>query len=78
MELTAPWEEGCDEAHERMKLKYQDIVMERRERLVDMDVSIEVGCRGFFLGREQNEPRVGYGIKGIKLGHHCLPTNWGM
>lgn len=30
--LTVPWEEGCDEAHERKRPKYQDLVQDSRER----------------------------------------------
>lgn len=48
VELTVPWEEGCDEAHERKSLKYQDLIMECREKGWQAWLfPMEVGCRGF-------------------------------
>ncbi|KAL1279298.1 hypothetical protein QQF64_025971 [Cirrhinus molitorella] len=44
VELTVPWEEGVEEAHERKKNKYFDLAAEASQ------ISIfagEVGCRGF-------------------------------
>lgn len=48
VELTVPWEEGCDEAHERKALKYQDLVMECKSKGWQTWLfPVEVGCRGF-------------------------------
>ena len=48
VELTVPWEEGCEEAHERKSLKYQDLIMECREKGWQAWLfHVEVGCRGF-------------------------------
>lgn len=39
VELTLPWEEGCEEAHERKASKYQPLNQELRdERLAGMVV----------------------------------------
>ena len=48
MELTVPWEDRMDEAHERKGLKYEDL----RQRCVQAGwkascYAVEVGCRGF-------------------------------
>lgn len=48
VELTVPWEESCDKAHERKKLKCQDLVQECREKgWQTWLLPVEVGCRGF-------------------------------
>ena len=48
VELTVPWEEGCEEAHERKSQKYQDLIMECREKGWQAWLfPVEVGCRGF-------------------------------
>lgn len=47
-ELTVPWEEGIDEAHERKLLRYQNLVSESKERGYSCVLfPFEVGCRGF-------------------------------
>ncbi|KAJ8353609.1 hypothetical protein SKAU_G00211760 [Synaphobranchus kaupii] len=51
VELTVPWEEGVEAAHERKRAKYADLVAECREggwsaRLYP----VEVGARGFVGG----------------------------
>ena len=48
IELTVPYEERVDEAHERKRLKYQELV----ELCQDKEwktwcFPVEVGCRGF-------------------------------
>jgi hypothetical protein len=48
MELTVPWEDRMDEAHERKSLKYEDL----RQACVQAGwkascYAVEVGCRGF-------------------------------
>ena len=32
IELTVPWEEGCEEAHERKSAKYEELMEKGRER----------------------------------------------
>ncbi|XP_033756635.1 uncharacterized protein LOC117339230 [Pecten maximus] len=48
VELTVPWEENCEEAHERKNLKYADLTSDCREKgwKVWM-IAVEVGCSGF-------------------------------
>ncbi|XP_076155564.1 uncharacterized protein LOC143138951 [Alosa pseudoharengus] len=48
VELTVPWEEGCEEAHERKSLKYQDLIMDCKDKGWQAWLfPVEVGCRGF-------------------------------
>ena len=48
IELTVPWEEGCEEAHERKALKYQPLLQECRDKGWQAWLfPVEVGCRGF-------------------------------
>jgi ribA/ribD-fused uncharacterized protein len=48
IELTVPWEENMEAAHERKMLKYQDLTAECREKgWKTWCLAIEVGCRGF-------------------------------
>ena len=48
IELTIPWEENVEAAHERKMLKYQGLTAECRERgWKTWCMAIEVGCRGF-------------------------------
>ncbi len=48
LELTVPWEERIEEANERKRAKYQELVEECRERgWRTFYEPIEVGCRGF-------------------------------
>lgn len=48
VELTVPWEEGCEEAHERKAAKYQHLAQECRDRGWQAWVfPVEIGCRGF-------------------------------
>jgi len=48
VELTVPWEEGCEEAAESKKAKYQQLVEDCRDKgwMVWL-MTVEVGCRGF-------------------------------
>lgn len=51
IELTVPWEDHLQEANERKREKYQDLVMECEERGWRADLwPVEVGCRGI-VGR---------------------------
>lgn len=48
VELTVPWEEGCEEAAERKKAKYQALVQECQDKgWTTWLFAVEVGCRGF-------------------------------
>ena len=48
IELTVPWEEGCELAFERKNAKYQDLLHECREKgWQSWLFPVEVGCRGF-------------------------------
>ena len=48
IELTVPWETRCQEAHERKRAKYDDLMTEcRREGWQTWYFSVEVGARGF-------------------------------
>ncbi|XDV13785.1 hypothetical protein PO909_002121 [Leuciscus waleckii] len=48
LELTVPWEERMDEANERKRAKYQELVEEcRRQGWQTRCEPLEVGCRGF-------------------------------
>ncbi|KAI8506762.1 hypothetical protein Bbelb_152030 [Branchiostoma belcheri] len=48
IELTVPWEEGCEEAHERKSAKYQDLLQQCRDKGWQAWLfAVEVGCRGF-------------------------------
>ncbi|KAI8501656.1 hypothetical protein Bbelb_209270 [Branchiostoma belcheri] len=48
IELTVPWEEGCEEANERKRAKYQDLLQQCRDKGWQAWLfPVEVGCRGF-------------------------------
>ncbi|XP_078574196.1 uncharacterized protein LOC144860709 [Branchiostoma floridae x Branchiostoma japonicum] len=48
IELTVPWEERCEEAHERKASKYHDLLQCCREKgWQSWLFPVEVGCRGF-------------------------------
>ncbi len=48
IELTVPWEEGIQAAHEFKRLKYSDLAAECREGGWTTTIHpVEVGCRGF-------------------------------
>ena len=48
IELTVPWEERCEEANERKKAKYEDLLAEcRQQGWKTWNFPVEVGCRGF-------------------------------
>ncbi|KAI8482277.1 hypothetical protein Bbelb_399680 [Branchiostoma belcheri] len=48
IELTVPWEERVEEAHERKALKYQDLVQSCKDKgWRAMCFPVEVGTRGF-------------------------------
>ena len=48
VELTVPWEENCEEAAERKKMKYQQLVQDCRDKgWTTWLMTVEVGCRGF-------------------------------
>ncbi len=48
VELMVPWEEGCEEAAERKKGKYQQLVQDCRDKgWTTRLMTVEVRCRGF-------------------------------
>jgi hypothetical protein len=48
VELTVPWEERCEAAHERKRAKYDNLLAEcRQQGWQTWNFPIEVGCRGF-------------------------------
>jgi hypothetical protein len=50
IDLTVPWETRCEEAYERKKTKYSELLNQCRQRgLNTWLLTIEVGMRGFCL-----------------------------
>ena len=48
IELTFPWEENCEETHERNSLKYTDLIADCKDKGWNVWLfPLEVGCRGF-------------------------------
>ena len=48
IELTVPWEESCEGAHERKNLKYADLIVDCKNKGSSVWLfPVEVGCRGF-------------------------------
>ena len=48
IELTVPWEERCEEAHERKAAKYAELLDNCRKKDWSAYLfPVEVGCRGF-------------------------------
>ncbi len=65
LELTVPWEERIEEANERKRAKYQELVEECRERgWRTFYEPIEVGCRGF-AGRSLCKVLSRLGVTGV-------------
>lgn len=63
-ELTVPWEEHMEEAHERKLAKYQDMVEDCRGRGWQAHCEpTEVGCRGF-AGQLICKALTGLGVTG--------------
>ena len=65
LELTVPWEERIEDANERKRAKYQELVEECRSRgWRTFYQPREVGCRGFarrslWTGRERSNQEEG-------------------
>ncbi|XP_063049947.1 tripartite motif-containing protein 16-like [Engraulis encrasicolus] len=65
LELTVPWEDRMEEAQERKRAKYADLVAEcRRNGWIARCEPIEVGCRGF-AGRSLHRVLGLLGIHGL-------------
>ncbi len=65
LELTVPWEERIEEANERTRATYQELVEECRERGWRTFIEpIEVGCRGF-AGRSLCKVLSRLGVTGV-------------
>ena len=48
VELTVPWEERMEDAHERKKAKYQPLLEDCQDRgWKTWNLPVEIGCRGF-------------------------------
>ena len=63
-ELTVPWEENAEEAHERKKLKYDELVeLCKNNGWKAKCTPIEVGCRGF-VARSLCKPLSDIGLTG--------------
>ena len=55
IELTVPWEENYEEAHERKSLKYADLVEDCKDKGWSLWLfPVEVGCRGFLQDNSIN------------------------
>ena len=64
MELTVPWEENFELAHERKKTRYADLVSNCIARGWKCELfTVEVGCRGF-IGRSASRFLMRVGIWG--------------
>lgn len=67
IDLTIPWEEGIQAAHERKAAKYSDLADECREAGRSTTIySVEVGCQGF-VGTSTTRLLRGVGTTGAKL-----------
>ncbi len=72
LELTVPWEERIEEANERKRAKYQELVEECRERgWRTFYEPIEVGCRGF-AGRSLAKSSVVWVLQGGQEEGHSI------
>lgn len=48
VKLTVPWEEDCEEAHQRKALKYESLVQDCKDKGWQVWLfPVEIGCRGF-------------------------------
>ena len=67
-ELTVPWEDNIDEAHERKLSKYTELAAECRDRgWKALCYPFEVGCRGFIANSFQKWLRdLGFNRREIK------------
>lgn len=67
VELTVPWEEGLEAAHERKRAKYADLVAECREGGWNVKLyPVEVGARGF-VGNSTTRLLKDLGLRGARL-----------
>ena len=67
VELTVPWEEGMEGAHERKRAKYSDLVAECRESGWSTRLfPVEVGTRGF-VGSSMTRLLKELGLRGKEL-----------
>ena len=68
VELTVPWEERMEEAHEKKKAKYQPLLEDCQDRgWRTWNLPVEVGCRGF-VGQSLWRCLGTLGIKGKSRG----------
>ncbi len=67
VELTVPWEEGLEAAHERKRAKYADLVADCRESGWKVKLyPVEVGTRGF-VGESTSRLLRDLGLQGARL-----------
>ena len=53
IQLIVPWEENCEEAHERKNLKYADLMAYCKDKVWSVRLfPVEVGCRGAHTTRD--------------------------
>lgn len=65
LELTVPWEDRLEEAHERKMAKYEELVRDcRKQGWKARCMPIEVGCRGF-AGQSLYKALSALGINGV-------------
>ncbi|KAK0156574.1 hypothetical protein N1851_000005 [Merluccius polli] len=67
LELTVPWEDRIEEAHERKRAKYAELSSECRNNGWKAHCEpVEVGCQGF-AGRSLLQTLKLLGVKGLQL-----------
>ena len=72
VELTVPWEDRIDEAHELKRAKYEPILSDaQRNGWTTHNFPIEVGCRGF-AGRSITRLLKSLGMQAREVKKACL------
>ena len=72
IELTVPWEDRIDEAHELKRAKYEQILLDaQRNGWTTHNFPIEVGCRGF-AGRSITRLLKSLGMQSKEVKKACL------
>ena len=75
IELTVPWEDRIDEAHELKRSKYEPILLDaQRNGWTTHNFPIEVGCRGF-AGRSLTRLFKSLGMHGREVKKACLSVS---
>lgn len=72
-ELTVPWEDGVEEAYERKKNKYYDLVAEASQNRWKTSIfPVEVECRGFVAISTTSLLKKKLGRRGTLFNRPCL------